>query len=81
MTGANVLDATVQQLAVGFGVAVGAIAITVGLALAPGGDPTLVFAYDVAFLTLAAILLLAVIPAWRLPASAGDALVRGRTTS
>ena len=93
MTGANVLDATVQQLAVGFGVAVGAITITVGSALAPAGDSagsgapgggtggsgtggTGVFAYDVAFLTLAVILLLAAIPAWRLPASAGGALVR-----
>jgi EmrB/QacA subfamily drug resistance transporter len=81
MTGANVLDATVQQLAVGFGIAVGALSITVGLAFAPDGDATDVVAYDVAFATLAAILLVAAIPAWRLPASAGGALVRGRRST
>ncbi len=78
MTGANVLDATVQQLAVGFGVALGAVSITVGLALAPGGEETGVFAYDIAFVTLAAVLLLAAIPACRLPASTGGELVRGK---
>jgi hypothetical protein len=78
MTGANVLDATVQQLAVGFGVALGAVSITVGLALAPSGKETGVFAYDIAFMTLAGVLLLAAIPAWRLPASTGSELVRGK---
>ncbi|MDP9028535.1 MAG: MFS transporter [Actinomycetota bacterium] len=75
MTGANVLDATVQQLAVGFGVALGAVSITAGLLLAPGADATSPIAYDAAFATLAVVLLLAAIPAWRLPASAGGALV------
>lgn len=78
MTGANVLDATVQQLAVGFGVALGAVAITAGLLFAPGADATSAIPYDIAFVTLAVVLLLAAIPAWRLPASAGAALVRRR---
>jgi EmrB/QacA subfamily drug resistance transporter len=76
MTGANVLDATVQQLAVGFGVALGAVSITVGVLFAPGADATSVIAYDVAFAALAVVLLIATIPAWRLPATAGGALVR-----
>ncbi len=76
MTGANVLDSTVQQLAVGFGVALGAVSITVGLAFAPAPAAVSVVPYDVAFVTLAVLLLLALIPAWRLPASAGGALVR-----
>ena len=76
MTGANVLDATVQQLAVGFGVALGAVSITVGLLVAPGAQTTSPIAYDVAFGTLAGVLLLSAIPAWRLPAAAGVALIR-----
>lgn len=86
MTGANVLDATVQQLAVGFGVALGAVSITVGLLFAPGAGAgggaeagaTSVIPYDVAFVTLAGVLLLALVPAWRLPASAGGELVGRR---
>lgn len=76
MTGANVLDSTIQQIAVGSGIALGAIAISAGLAvgrgLGAGGD----YAYDFAFVVIAAILLVALVPAWRLPAAAGGSLTR-----
>ncbi|HEY4224792.1 MAG TPA: MFS transporter [Pseudolysinimonas sp.] len=76
MTGANVLDATVQQLAVGFGVALSAISIALGHSLAASADPTNAIPYDITFVALAVVLLASTIPAWRLPGSAGAALVR-----
>ncbi len=82
ITGANVLDATVQQLAVGFGIALGAVSITVGAMFAIGGAPARgpesVVGYDIAFVTLAVVLVFAMIPAVRLPASTGEMLVRRR---
>ncbi|GAA4669699.1 MFS transporter [Frondihabitans cladoniiphilus] len=74
MTGANVLDSTVQQIAIGSGIALGAVAIAAGSALARGTASGGSFAYDFAFLAVAAILLIALIPAWRLAPDAGGGL-------
>jgi hypothetical protein len=78
MTGANVLDSTVQQIAIGSGIALGAVAISGGLALvgAHGGGTTL--AYDFAFGVLALILLVSLIPAARLAPTAGGSLTARR---
>jgi EmrB/QacA subfamily drug resistance transporter len=76
MTGANVLDSTVQQIAVGSGIALGAVAISAGLALTTGAGAAPVLAYDFAFAVIAVVLLAALVPAWRLAPTAGDSLTR-----
>ncbi|WP_286343173.1 hypothetical protein [Frondihabitans sucicola] len=76
MTGANVLDSTIQQIAIGSGIALGAVAISAGLFLGERVEAGGAYAYDFAFLVIAAILLVALVPAWRLPATAGGALTR-----
>lgn len=78
MTGANVLDSTVQQIAIGSGIALGAVAISLGLYVGGGSGAGSAFAYDFAFLVIAAILLVALVPAWRLPATAGGSLTTRR---
>jgi EmrB/QacA subfamily drug resistance transporter len=79
MRDANTLQATVQMLAVGFGVAVATVLLRAGHALATlfGGD-TLSSGYTIAFLELGLISLVAMGGALRLHPSAGDVLRRGR---
>lgn len=78
MTGANVLDSTVQQIAIGSGIALGAIAISAGLSLGQATGSGAAFAYDFAFGVIAVILLVALVPAWRLSPSAGGSLTAER---
>jgi len=72
MTSANTLAGTLQELGAGLGVALGALLVRVG-DLTAGAD----HAYPVAFCALAAVLLLPLVTALRLPRSAG-AVVTGR---
>jgi predicted MFS family arabinose efflux permease len=81
MRHANTLQATIQQLALGFGVAGGAIALRLGHPLgrlfsshAGGRTP-----YTTAFLLLALLSLLAALGATRLRPGAGDVLRRERS--
>ncbi|AMM20480.1 hypothetical protein AX769_10380 [Frondihabitans sp. PAMC 28766] len=78
MTGANVLDSTVQQIAIGSGIALGAVAISAGLAVASAHHASVTFGYDFAFAVLALILLVSLVPAARLDRSAGGALTGRR---
>ncbi len=78
---ANTLSATVHQVAAGFGVAVGAVALQVGLSLqrgAAGGGAgwtdSVVWPYRFAFFALAVITVIAVIDAYRLDPTAGQSL-------
>jgi len=79
MRHANVLQATTQQLAAGFGVAGGAIALRLGQPLGHlvGGSSRIEAAYTVAFLLVAAVALLATLDATRMHSSAG-AVMRAR---
>jgi EmrB/QacA subfamily drug resistance transporter len=72
MSSANTLFSTLQELGGGLGVALGALLVRVGGAVAGSGD-----AYRVAFAVLAVVLLLPAAAALRLPRSAG-AEVTGR---
>ncbi|ROQ38264.1 EmrB/QacA subfamily drug resistance transporter [Frondihabitans sp. PhB188] len=76
MTHANVLDSTISQIAIGSGIALGAIAVSAGIAWLGGGqDPAgSVIAYDFALIVIAVILFVSLVPAWRLPATAGSGL-------
>ncbi|ROS28308.1 EmrB/QacA subfamily drug resistance transporter [Rathayibacter sp. PhB127] len=71
MSGANTLSATTQQIAAGFGVAAGGIALAAGSAFGPGLVP-----YRFAFLTLAVLTLVPLIAAARLPHDSGSTLTR-----
>ncbi|MGN6743101.1 MAG: MFS transporter [Amnibacterium sp.] len=68
MTDANTLASTLQQIAAGLGVAVGAVALRAGTALTGAG----VAPYRVAFLVLAAVLALAAAEALVAPAELGE---------
>ncbi|WP_227497276.1 DHA2 family efflux MFS transporter permease subunit [Planctomonas psychrotolerans] len=73
MTHANTLASTVQQVAAGFGVAVGAIALSVGEPIARmwgSSDPE--SAFHVAFGILALLALVPIVETLRLSQSAGD---------
>ena len=73
MTGANTLSATLQQLAGGLGVAVGALLLRVGEQLTPvSGSPT--FAYAWAFGGLALLMIIPLVQAWRLDPESGSEL-------
>jgi EmrB/QacA subfamily drug resistance transporter len=77
---ANTLQATNQQLASGLGVAAGALLVRAGGSLADlfSGSPGEEAAYEVAFLLLAVVALIAAVGALRLPPEAGEAIrVRG----
>lgn len=78
MRDANTLQATVQQLSLGFGVALGSIALRVGHPLGKllPGEETQATAYTVAFILLGSISLLAAAAALRLHRTAGDVLRR-----
>lgn len=71
-SGANTLAATLQQIALGLGVAVATLLARLGVTLteliAPGGAR---LGYSWAFIGVAALLLLPLVEAWRLPQSAG----------
>ncbi|KQQ06377.1 MFS transporter [Rathayibacter sp. Leaf185] len=69
MSGANTLSATTQQVAAGFGVAAGGIALAVGSALGPGLVP-----YRFAFLAMAVLTLVPLIAAARLRRDSGSSL-------
>ena len=82
MRDANTLQATVQQLSAGFGVAVATIFLQLGNPLGrllPGAE-TASSAYVVAFLLLALLSLLAAGAALRLHPSAGNVLRRASST-
>jgi len=74
MTDANTLASTLQQLAAGFGVAIGAVALRAGELVASGNPATTSGggAFRVAFLGLAVMTLLAVVESIRLTPAAGD---------
>ncbi|WP_254071791.1 MFS transporter [Rathayibacter sp. VKM Ac-2857] len=71
MSGANTLSATTQQIAAGFGVAAGGIALAAGSAFGPGLVP-----YRFAFLTLAVLTLVPLVAAARLHRDSGSTLTR-----
>jgi MFS family permease len=78
MRDANTLQATAQQLAVGLGVPLAAVALRAGhplSALLPGAT-TAVSPYTIAFLLLAAVVLCATVGALRLHPDAGAAVTR-----
>jgi EmrB/QacA subfamily drug resistance transporter len=80
MRDANTLQATAQQLSVGLGPALGAIALRAGGPLGrllPGpADPRT--AYAVGFLLLCGVALTATVAAWRIPTDAGSSVTRQR---
>jgi MFS family permease len=80
---ANTLQATAQQLSVGLGVPLAAVAIRAGRALAGlfGSHPGPGDAYTVAFLLMAAVVLVATAGALRLHPDAGSAVSRGASPS
>jgi hypothetical protein len=73
MSDANTLSATIQQLTTGFGVAIGALALRVGLPMATalGLSATATTAFKVAFLLLGALAWISVIESVRLAPRAG----------
>jgi EmrB/QacA subfamily drug resistance transporter len=79
MRDANTLQATAQQLCVGLGVPLGAVALRAGRPLArllPGAIATTDSPYTVAFVLLAAMALLATVGALRMHPDAGSAVTR-----
>ncbi|WP_231918097.1 MFS transporter [Microlunatus sagamiharensis] len=74
LRGANVLSATVQQVAGALGVAGGALLLRVGQALGSGSgfDADGLLAYRTAFVVLAVVLLVPLVDAVRLPAAVGE---------
>ncbi len=73
MTGANTLSATMQQLASGLGIAIGAMLLRLGEQVSPSPPSE---AYAWAFGGLAVLMVLPLIQVWRLQAGAGDELRR-----
>lgn len=77
---ANTLSSTVQQVAIGFGVAVGAVALRAGDPIGRWTGLDLPDApYRIAFFVLAALTVLPVVEAWRAARSTGNALRVGRS--
>ncbi len=80
MNSANALSATISQLGAGLGIAAGALAVRLGAGLADGGATGTLFAfgpdplmeYRVAFLAMAALVLLCILDTVRLPAAAAS---------
>ncbi|MFT4306817.1 MAG: DHA2 family efflux MFS transporter permease subunit [Microbacterium sp.] len=72
MTSANTLNATLQQLSSGIGVAVGGLALAVGQAW--GAD---LVPYRFAFLVIAALTLVPLVEAMRMQRETGSSLTRG----
>lgn len=69
MSGANTLNSTLQQVASGFGVAIGGMALAVGFAFGTGLVP-----YRFAFLAIAVLTLVPLIASVRLSREAGSSL-------
>ena len=82
MRDANTLQATVQQLSAGFGVAVATVVLQVGHRVSGWllGSETASSAYTVAFIVLGLLSLFSMGGALRLDPRAGDVLRRGRAT-
>jgi EmrB/QacA subfamily drug resistance transporter len=80
---ANTLQATAQQLSIGLGVPVAAVAIRAGRPIADllGGHPPPGDAYTVAFVLMAAVVLVATAGALRLHPDAGSAVSRRASAS
>lgn len=78
LSGANTLFSTAFQLAMGLGVALGAIAWRIGEAIVPVAAPAAdsVQPFRIAFLVVAATALLAVVDAARLPKGAGEGVTK-----
>ena len=76
MRDANTLQATAQQLSLGFGVAVATVLLRLGhpLGIVLAGDGSEATAYSIAFVLLAVISLVATAGALRLHPTAGDVL-------
>jgi MFS family permease len=74
MTDANTLSSTIQQVAAGFGVAVGAVALRAGqpIAAAFGAKHDVLAPYQVAFVIVAMLTVIATVEAIWLSRSAGD---------
>ncbi|MDQ1609425.1 MAG: hypothetical protein QOE16_2157 [Microbacteriaceae bacterium] len=70
MTAANTVSSTIQQVAAGFGVTVGAVALRAGQLI--DSSPASLTPYRVAFITIAVITLVATLEAVRLDRRAGD---------
>ena len=68
MTHANTLVSTLQELAVGMGIAVAALFVRIGELVVPGAEGP----FRVAFWLLAALLLVPAYQSWRLARTAGD---------
>ncbi|MCF4167358.1 MFS transporter [Zavarzinia compransoris] len=68
MNGANTLFTIVQQISIGLGITLGAVALRLGEALAPAGD---LARFHLAFLVIGAIALMALIDTLTLAARAG----------
>ncbi len=75
MTSANTLFSTAFQLAMGLGVALGAVAWRIGESLAVTGGPAMPF--RIAFLIVALVALAAIWDSARLESAAGDHVARG----
>ena len=80
MAGANTLFSAAFQLAMGLGVALGAIGWRVGDAIAPAGVSA-AFPFRVAFLLVAVVALLAVWDCVRLPRDAGENVAKRRAAA
>ena len=76
MTDANTLASTLQQVAAGFGVALGAVALRGGEVLGAAAGPGDAGAFRFGFLVLAALTLLCTLGALRASPTAGDNLRR-----
>ncbi len=76
MSSANTLFSTAFQLAIGLGIALGAIAWRVGDAVAGSHDPA--WPFRIAFLIVAAVSLTGVVDSIRLDRSAGDHVAKAR---
>jgi len=76
MSSANTLFSTAFQLAIGLGVALGAVAWRIGDAIAGSDDPA--WPFRIAFLIVAAVALAGVVDSIRLNRSAGDHVARAR---
>jgi EmrB/QacA subfamily drug resistance transporter len=76
---ANTLSSTIQQLALGLGIAVGSVALRIGQAGQALGPHSVVTPYRIAFVLMAVLTATAIFEALRLPGDAG-ANIGGGTT-
>lgn len=75
MTRANTLNSTLQQVASGFGVAVGAILLSTGFSVEAGLSGGALLPYQFAFLAIAVLTLFPTIEAWLLSRAAGHSVI------